>query len=142
MSRRNPFDEIEEMFEQMSDQFGQFGQFDQMNVPATQSLSVDLADHDDEFEVTADLPGYDREDIDLTVADRTLRISAERDESMKEDDGNYLRRERRRHSVSRSLSLPEDVEEEEASAAYTNGVLTVTLPKATSDEDSRSIDIN
>jgi HSP20 family protein len=139
MSRRNPFDEIEEMFEQMSDQFGQFGQ---MNVPATQSLSVDLADHDDKFEVTADLPGYDREDIDLSVADRTLRISAERDDSREESDGNYLRRERRRHSVSRSLSLPEDVEEEEASAAYTNGVLTVTLPKATSDEDSRSIDIN
>jgi HSP20 family protein len=138
MSRRNPFEEIEQMFERMNDQLGQFND---MSVPATQSLSVDLADHDDEFEVTADLPGYDREDIDLSVADRTLRINAERDESREEGEGNYLRRERRRHSVSRSLSLPEDVEEEEASAAYTNGVLTVTLPKATSDADSRSIDI-
>lgn len=126
------------MFEQMSDQFGQF---DDMNVPATQSLSVDLADHEDSFEVTADLPGYEREDIDLSVADRTLRISAERDESTEEGDGNYLRRERRRQSVSRSLSLPEEVAEEEASATYTNGVLTVTLPKAATDEDSRSIDI-
>ncbi|GAA0458744.1 Hsp20 family protein [Halococcus dombrowskii] len=138
MSRRNPFEEIEQMFEQMSDQFGQF---DDMNVPATQSLSVDLADHEDSFEVTADLPGYEREDIDLSVADRTLRISAERDESTEEGDGNYLRRERRRQSVSRSLSLPEEVAEEEASATYTNGVLTVTLPKAATDEDSRSIDI-
>lgn len=126
------------MFEQMGDQFGQF---DDMNVPATQSLSVDLADHEDSFEVTADLPGYEREDIDLSVADRTLRISAERDESTEEGDGNYLRRERRRQSVSRSLSLPEEVAEEEASATYTNGVLTVTLPKAATDEDSRSIDI-
>lgn len=126
------------MFEQMSDQFGQF---DDMNVPATQSLSVDLADHEDSFEVTADLPGYEREEIDLSVADRTLRISAERDETTEEGDGNYLRRERRRRSVSRSLSLPEEVAEEEASATYTNGVLTVTLPKAASDEDSRSIDI-
>lgn len=139
MSRRNPFEEIEKMFERMNDQFGQF---DQMNVPATQSLSVDLADTDDSFEVTADLPGYDREDIDLSVADRTLRISAERDESTEEGEGNYLRRERHRRSVSRSLSLPEAVEEDEASATYTNGVLTVTLPKATSDEDSRRIDID
>jgi HSP20 family protein len=138
MSRRNPFEEIEQMFERMNQQFGQFND---MSVPATQSLSVDLADHEDSFEVTADLPGYEREDIDLSVADRTLRISAERDESTEEGEGNYLRRERRRRSVSRSLSLPEEVVEEEASAAYTNGVLTVTLPKATSDEGSRSIDI-
>jgi HSP20 family protein len=139
MSRRNPFEDIEKMFERMNDQFGQFNQ---MSVPATQSLSVDLADNDDSFEVTADLPGYDREDIDLSVANRTLRISAERDESTEEGDENYLRRERRRRSVSRSLSLPEDVEEDEASAAYTNGVLTVTLPKTTSNEDSRRIDID
>ena len=127
------------MFERMNDQFGQF---DQMPVPATQSLSIDLADADDAFEVTADLPGYDREDIDLSVADRTLRISAERDESSEEGEGNYLRRERRRQSVSRSLSLPEDVEEDAASANYRNGVLTVTLPKATTTDDSRSIDID
>lgn len=138
MSRRNPFEEIEEMFERMNDQFGQF---DQMSTPATQSVSVDLADHDDEFEVTADLPGYDRENIDLSVAERTLRITAERDEETEAGDENYLRRERRRQSVSRSLSLPEPVAETEASATYTNGILTVTLPKATGGEDSRSIDI-
>lgn len=138
MSRRNPFEEIEEMFERMNDQFGQF---DQMSTPATQSLSVDLADHDDKFEVTADLPGYDRENIDLSVAERTLRITAERDEESEAGDENYLRRERRHQSVSRSLSLPEPVAETEASATYTNGILTVTLPKATSGEDSRSIDI-
>jgi HSP20 family protein len=139
MSRRNPFEEIEQMFERMNQQLGQLNE---MPVPGTQQLSVDLADRDDTFEVTADLPGYDREDIDLSVADRTLRISAEHDDSTEAGDGDYLRRERRRRSVSRSLSLPEDVAEEEASATYTNGVLTVTLPKATDLDDSRSIDID
>ena len=127
------------MFERMNQQLGQLNE---MPVPGTQQLSVDLADREDAFEVTADLPGYDREDIDLSVADRTLRISAEHDDSTEAGDGNYLRRERRRRSVSRSLSLPEDVAEEEASATYTNGVLTVTLPKATDLDDSRSIDID
>jgi HSP20 family protein len=139
MSRRNPFEEIEQMFERMNQQLGQLNE---MPVPGTQQLSVDLADRDDTFEVTADLPGYDREDIDLSVADRTLQISAEHDDSTEAGDGDYLRRERRRRSVSRSLSLPEDVAEEEASATYTNGVLTVTLPKATDLDDSRSIDID
>ena len=139
MSRRNPFEEIEQMFERMNQQLGQLNE---MPVPGTQQLSVDLADREDAFEVTADLPGHDREDIDLSVADRTLRISAEHDDSTEAGDGNYLRRERRRRSVSRSLSLPEDVAEEEASATYTNGVLTVTLPKATGLDDSRSIDID
>jgi HSP20 family protein len=139
MSRRNPFEEIEQMFERMNQQLGQLNE---MPVPGTQQLSVDLADREDAFEVTADLPGYDREDIDLSVADRTLQISAEHDDSTEAGDGDYLRRERRRRSVSRSLSLPEDVAEEEASATYTNGVLTVTLPKATDLDDSRSIDID
>ena len=127
------------MFERMNQQLGQLNE---MPVPGTQQLSVDLADREDAFEVTADLPGYDREDIDLSVADRTLRISAEHDDSTEAGDGDYLRRERRRRSVSRSLSLPEDVAEEEASATYTNGVLTVTLPKATGHDESRSIDID
>ena len=127
------------MFERMNQQLGQLNE---MPVPGTQQLSVDLADREDAFEVTADLPGHDREDIDLSVADRTLRISAEHDDSTEAGDGDYLRRERRRRSVSRSLSLPEDVAEEEASATYTNGVLTVTLPKATDLDDSRSIDID
>jgi len=127
------------MFERMNQQLGQF---DETPTPGTQQLSVDLADREDAFEVTADLPGYDREDIDLSVADRTLRITAEREESSEAGDGDYLRRERRRRSVSRTLSLPEDVEEEEASAGYTNGVLTVTLPKATDHDESRSIDID
>ena len=95
------------MFERMNQQLGQF---EDTPVPGTQQLSIDLADRDDAFEVTVDLPGYDREDIDLSVADRTLRISAERDESTEASEGEYLRRERRRRSVSRTLSLPEDVE--------------------------------
>ena len=127
------------MFERMNQQLGQF---EDTPVPGTQQLSIDLADRDDAFEVTVDLPGYDREDIDLSVADRTLRISAERDESTEAGEGEYLRRERRRRSVSRTLSLPEDIEENEASAGYTNGVLTVTLPKTTGHDESRSIDID
>ena len=52
-----------------------------------------------------------------------------------------MRQERSKRSVSRGLTLPEDVDESGASADFSNGVLTVTLPKAFADEDSTSIDV-
>jgi HSP20 family protein len=146
MSRRNPFDEIERMFERMNRQFNELSEGSQL--PATtggpQSVSMDVAEQDDEYVVTADLPGYEKADIDLSISERTLRVGVDREESTDESDeeGTYIRRERRRQSVSRTITLPEEVEEDEASAAYNNGVLTVTLPKRDRSSGSRSIDIS
>jgi HSP20 family protein len=146
MSRRNPFDEIERMFERMNRQFNELSEGSQL--PATtggpQSVSMDVAEQDDEYVVTADLPGYEKADIDLSISERTLRVGVDREESTDESDeeGTYIRRERRRQSVRRTITLPEEVEEDEASAAYNNGVLTVTLPKRDRSSGSRSIDIS
>ena len=146
MSRRNPFDEIERMFERMNRQFNELSEGSQL--PATtggpQSVSMDVAEQDEEYVVTADLPGYEKGDIDLSISDRTLRVGVDREESSDEsdEDGTYIRRERRRQSVSRTITLPEEVEEDESSAAYNNGVLTVTLPKRDRSSGSRSIDIS
>ena len=146
MSRRNPFDEIERMFERMNRQFSELSEGSQLPQVASgpQTVSMDVAEHDDEYVVTADLPGYEKDDIDLSISDRTLRVSADRQEGTDESDeeGTYLRRERRRQSVSRAITLPEEVAEDDASAAYNNGVLTVTLPKRSQSSDSRSIDIS
>jgi HSP20 family protein len=147
MSRINPFDEIERMFERMNRQFNELSEGG-AQLPATtggpQAVSMDVAEQDEEYVVTADLPGYEKEDIDLSISDRTLRVGVDREESTDEsdEDGTYIRRERRRQSVSRTITLPEEVDEEEASAAYNNGVLTVTLPKRDRSDGSRSIDIN
>ena len=110
--------------------------------------SIDVADRGDEFVVTADLPGYQTEDIDLTLRGDELRINAERaqesETSGEEDEtGRYIRKERRHQSVSRAVTLPEQVDEENVSAQYRNGVLTVTLPKTNAEEDdSHRIDIS
>ena len=146
MSRRNPFDEIERMFERMNRQFSELGEGSQLPAMAggPQNVSMDVAEQDSEYVVTADLPGYEKDDIDLSISDRTLRVSAERAEGTDESDeeGTYIRRERHRQSVSRAITLPEEVVEDDASAAYNNGVLTVTLPKRSESNDSRSIDIS
>ena len=107
--------------------------------------AVDVADREGELVVTADLPGFRREDIDLTLRDDELHVEAEHREESEEsgEDGHYIRKERRHQSVSRSVTLPEAVEAERASAQFQNGVLTVTLPKQHEEgEGSTRIDVS
>lgn len=125
--RRNPFDEIENLLERMG------REFDMEDWPAAASVAVDVADHGDRYVVTADLPGFEKEDIDLRLAAGTLRLEAERETETTDEDVDYLRRERHRESVSRRVSLPDAVDEERITASYDNGVLTVALPKLEAD---------
>jgi HSP20 family protein len=80
-----------------------------------------------------DLPGYDREGIDVRLSDRTLTVEAERSTDVEGSDERYVRRERTRESVSRTVHLPEAVEAGGTSATYEAGVLTVRLPKRGAD---------
>jgi HSP20 family protein len=149
MRRSNPFEEIERTFERMSRQFDEMGrQWDGWPPSGMQvrshDVSVDVADYDDSVVVMADLPGYEREEIDLTIDGDRLSIAASRTRESESGDaaGEYVRRERRSESVRRSVTLPAAVDESAASATYTNGVLTVRLPKLETDEhDSHRIDV-
>lgn len=137
MPPRNPFDEIERMFEQMDKGLKTF------DASLTQGVPVDLIDEDESYVVTADLPGYEKEDIDIRLTGSTLMIRAERSTETEETDseGEYVRRERSHESVNRSVQLPERVSQEDTDASYQNGVLTVTLPKESSLDSGESIPI-
>lgn len=136
MARQNPFDEIEQLFDRIGREFEESG------LASVRDISVDVSETDDTIVVTADLPGYEKENIDISASGRELTIDAARSAENEETGDRYVRRERSRSSVRRSLTLPEEVVEEEASATYNNGVLTVTLPKETADEDDESTDID
>jgi len=134
MARDTPFEEIERFFDQFSDEFEGLD-------PTGGGLAVDVADHGDAFEVTADVPGYASDDIEVTLPDpRTVRITAaadaESEQEEHDDDYRYIRRERSERSLNRTVSLPEDVTADEASATHENGVLTVRLPKATAEDET------
>jgi len=148
IDRRNPFRDIERMFEQLSDQFEDAARrwedepsLEWAEGESMRSMSIDLADMDDEFVVTADLPGFEKDEIDVTVLDTELKISAEHEAETEEREENYLRHERTRRSMSRSIRLPETVVEDDVTATYKNGVLTVQLPKAEPAEEGHEIDI-
>ena len=134
MRRYNEFDSF---FDRMGRGLESVGTQDQM--------AVDVADDNEEYTLTADLPGFDREDIELTVADSMVTITAEHthDQNDTSEDGAYIHRERRTASVQRRVRLPDAVDDEAASASYHNGVLSVTLPKQSTVaiEDGRRIDI-
>lgn len=141
-SERNPFKEIERLFEQMTQQFDDSGGLPEAApFGSTKSISVDVAEDDDEYVVTADLPGFEKDQIDVRVIDRRLRIEADAESETEDRDETYLRNERRRRSVQRSISLPGMVDEENATASYRNGVLTVTLPKADPDSAGQSLEV-
>ena len=119
----DPLGELERVFDVMSDQFGTH----------RRSVPVDVLDAGGRFVVHADLPGLSADDIDVRVSDdRTLTISAERDDSSA--DGRYVKRERKQQAARREVRLPALVDADETSASYDAGVLTVELGKQTSDE--------
>ena len=104
---------------------------------------IDLVDEGENLRVYVDVPGYDREDLDLTLRDRQLTISATRgaeDIDLDDDGRQYLRRERDRHGASRTIRLPEAVDADGVNASYENGVLEITLPKR-EPQEGHTIDV-
>lgn len=91
---------------------------------------MDIKETKDAFEISADLPGLKKEDVNISLKDGILTISGERKyENEKKDQDKYYM-ERVYGNFSRSFSLPSDVKEKEIKANLKNGVLTISLPKA------------
>lgn len=91
--------------------------------------SVDLEDQGKEYRLTADMPGFNKEDVELDVTEDSVTINAKKTEAKEEKEKNYVRRERRAQTFYRRIPLPEEVRSDEAKAALNNGILEVTLPK-------------
>ena len=94
------------------------------------ALPVDMYETDESVVVKTAIPGVRAEEIDVSVTGETLTIKAETKEEEEIQRENYLRRERRTGSYCRSITLPGGLESEKAEADYTDGVLTLTFPKA------------
>jgi HSP20 family protein len=83
-----------------------------------------------EYKIELAAPGLERKDFAVEVDNHTLKISAQKEEEKKENEGEYSRREYSFNSFSRSFALPENVKESNIDAKYENGVLKVSIPKA------------
>ena len=102
---------------------------------------VDIKDKKDHLEIDAELPGMTKDQIDVSLEDGYLTITAQKDEETKTEEDGYVLNERRFGTYSRSFSVG-DIKEDDISARYNDGVLKITLPKASEPEKrTRKIDI-
>jgi len=91
---------------------------------------VDVREEKDRYVLEADLPGLTEKDVEVKVENNLLSISSSKKEEKEEKKNGYLVRERKEASFARSFVLPEDVARDKISAAFKNGLLTLTLEKA------------
>ncbi len=106
------------------------------------SIRADIRETEKEFIVEVEIPGAKKDEIKLDLDDNNLTISVEREEEDKEEKPNYLRRERRYGSCSRSFYV-DNINQEDVKAEYKDGILKVTMPKIEpSKPKKRRIDIH
>lgn len=91
-------------------------------------LHVDLEDKGDHFELTADLPGFSKDDIKIDIEDKIMTITAKKEESKETKEKNYICRERRYGSYTRSFDIS-GAKADEISGSFKNGVLSIIIPK-------------
>ncbi|MFP8952545.1 Hsp20/alpha crystallin family protein [Natrialbaceae archaeon A-arb3/5] len=150
--RSGPFDGIGELLDRLTRQIetaartweSELDNRSRLDLSMGQSATnIDVADEDDEFVVTVDVPGYETDDLEIRLAGERLSITGERaqmaDHETSED--NYIRRERAVQSFSRQVPLPAPVAVDEVEATVNNGILTIRLPKREDETESHSIDI-
>jgi len=92
--------------------------------------AVDVAETKNEVVVNVEIPGMAPKEFDISLKGGTLTIKGEKKQERVEGEENYHLFERRHGTFTRSILLPQEVESEKISAAYKNGVLTVTVPKS------------
>ena len=104
--------------------------------------AIDVAERDKEYVITAELPGMDEKEIELSVANELLTIKGEKREEREESKKDYHLSERRYGSFQRSFQLPPGVDAAKIGAEFQKGVLKVTLPKTeAAQKQQRKIDI-
>lgn len=134
----DPFRELDEMRKRMEKMFGESPRFGFSNF---QTPEIDVINDPKEIKVIAELPGVNKENIELNAEPKTLEIKADTKQSTEKGKEGYYYRERSNKSYRRRIELPEEVKPEETEATYNNGVLEITLPKATAEKKGKHINI-
>jgi HSP20 family protein len=101
-----------------------------MGSPEARLPSIDIVDHDDHVLVRAEIPGVNKDDLNVSISDNVLTIKGDTQREEKKETGDYFRHEISRTSFARSVTLPVTVDASKVSAALTDGVLEVTVGKA------------
>jgi HSP20 family protein len=120
-------------------------QFVERTVPGQRDLTdfeavSDIVESRDHFIIYIDLPGLTKKQVKITLKNRVITVSGER-ELFLEDDEELIRSERRQGAFSRAFAIPEQADEKSISASFADGVLKITLSKTGLDDESDATSI-
>jgi HSP20 family protein len=127
---RNPFALFRKEMDALFDNF--FSGFDLQRFESSLggfNPKVDVVENDKEIKVTAELPGIDEKEIDLSLSRGALTIRGEKQKEKEGRGKDYYRMERSFGAFSRVIPLPAEVDDENVQASFRKGVLSITLPK-------------
>lgn len=110
----------------------------------SKSFRVDMVETDSHFILDAELPGFNRDEIDIEILDSALKIKASHDEISEEmnDNKQYYRKERSFGKFERVVPLPFRINPKQTTATYDKGILRITIPKSDQDRENRTIRID
>ena len=90
---------------------------------------VDINASDKDYSITIEIPGIEHEDVKLEISNNILTVRGEKRQKKEDKNKNYYRMERSYGAFQRTLSLPEDADQDNVNASFTNGVLTIVMPR-------------
>lgn len=135
-TRYEPFREMVPLFQAMDRLFDN-SFVRPASMLADASVPVDVEETDSAYVLTASLPGWRPEDVNVTFQNGTVTIEGQHREENGDKERVYHLRERRISSFRRTISFPQMVDADRADASYEHGILTLTLPKAESAKPRR-----
>jgi HSP20 family protein len=92
--------------------------------------AIDLYEEKDKYVVKAEVPGFEKEDIHISITDNTLQLRGEVKQQEEKEDRNYYYSERSYESFTRDIPLPSAVNQDQIKANFKNGILTIEMPKS------------
>lgn len=132
----NPFEEIQKMQQQMGKLFERFHQkmmkedmFRKFTFSFPSMPAMDLIDEGENYVLKADMPGAEKNNIDIIVEGRVLKVEAKTSKDKQEKGKGYLKQERFISSYMRTITLPRDANTKKFESEYKDGVLKITIPK-------------
>ncbi len=132
----NPFKEFQKMQEQMDKTFGSFNakfqndsNFNQFFKNFSITPKIDMKDMGDKYVISAEIPGSKKNSIKVNIKNHILTIEAKTENFKNTKSSNFIQKERYIGNFERSITLPNDADENSLKTKYINGILTITLSK-------------
>ena len=101
---------------------------------------ADIMETETSFIIITDLPGVNKDDIDIDISEDSVNITAKFEDEINEEGANYIKKERNYGETKRAISLPAKINIKGATARFNDSILTVTLPKLM--EEKHKVNIN